>query len=383
MSEVIGQRLQPGGLACITYNVMTGLAPMLPVLQLGQLLVVGSRLPTALAVQGIQPVLERLKRPHEGFSLQNSLIDAEIATLRTTDPGDLANIYGCADWWPLRCTDVMDLMADAKCALIGSAVLADNVEALSVPAEYRPVLAEFQDRHLRETLKDFGVSRQFRQDVYRRGVMALSPQEHGALLDQLRFVQAGALPTGGVAFRTVLGDIAGRPDRFDRLFEWLGQDGFTFGEARTTGPLATLATEDALAAVALLVSGGFAHPLPAGVKDASGRGARALNAAIARVNARGGRLGTLVAPAIGSGLAVDPLETLIIAFLRDGVTDPDLLVARLEIALRRTGRTMEENGQRIEDPAALRQALGQAVRTVIGPRAVVHRRLGILEPDLV
>ena len=65
--------------------------------------------------------------------------------------------------------DVAGEMLEAKCRYIGSGTLAENIDAVSVPANVVPLLAEARDPVLRETLRDLGCAQSFRRDVYRKG----------------------------------------------------------------------------------------------------------------------------------------------------------------------------------------------------------------------
>ena len=72
-------------------------------------------------------------------------------------------------------------------------------------------------------------------------------------------------------------------------------------------------------AFTLLVAGGYAHPmLPEGGTAAGREAARRLNLAIAQANANAADLPRLGAPAIGSAVGGDILETLVVGELLAG-----------------------------------------------------------------
>jgi hypothetical protein len=107
--------------------------------------------------------------------------------------------------------------------------------------------------------------------------------------------------------------------------------------------------------------------------------ARALNRAIARAGANGMDVPRLAAPAIGSQIPADVLETLVVGQLLDGAApDEAALVGHVLEVLRRSGRSLQREGKVVEDADEMaRQVLG-LVREVLGPRAVLLRALGVL-----
>jgi hypothetical protein len=153
----------------------------------------------------------------------------------------------------------------------------------------------------------------------------------------------------------------------------------TLATVRRAEALAARPTGELLQALTLLVAGGYIHPL---LPDpAAGHAtARALNRAIARASADGLDMPRLVAPAIGSVIPADALETAVIGQLLDGAAaDDTALTAHVLEVLRRTGRTLRWEGEVVEDPIESRRRAADLVRAMLGPRATLLRALGVLE----
>ncbi len=114
---------------------------------------------------------------------------------------------------------------------------------------------------------------------------------------------------------------------------------------------------------------------------AAGRAtARALNRAIARASADGLDMPRLAAPAIGSVIVADALETAVIGRLLEGAAaDETPLTEHVLEVLRRAGRALRWDGEVVEDPAEARRRAAELVRTTLGPRAMLFRALGVLE----
>lgn len=380
MIEIIGQRLQAGGLACHCYNIVTGMPAWVPLLRLTRTAMAAKQPSIAATAPGILSFLDRLKQAGARYFAENPSLDQSLEWLRQAHPSEVAHVYASADWQPIRSAEVMAAMAEAKCALIGSAALVENFEALSVPETFRPVLAEFHDPQLRETLKEFAVAQSLRHDVYRRGLLPLSPSQQLAMLGELRFMRTGPAPSGDVTFATPTGELTGRAAMYQPLLALLEQGPVSLPQVRGIEAFATQPPGEALLALTLLVSGGFAHPLVPGDPAAARRSARALNQAIVQMGADGHDLSCLVAPAIGSALRADTIETLVVGKSLEGVTDPDALTGYVHDTLRRTGRTLHRDGRLIEDAVESHQLIEEVSRSMLGPRAALLRALGILDP---
>ena len=134
-------------------------------------------------------------------------------------------------------------------------------------------------------------------------------------------------------------------------------------------------------AFALLVSGGYAHPmLPEGGTAAGQATVRRLNLTIARANGDAAELPRLAAPAIGSAVGVDMLETMVVGELLAGrPADVDPLAAEVLAVLVRSGRNVQRDGKPVTDQLEARQIVADAIRTMIERRFPVLRRLGVLE----
>ncbi len=376
--EVIGQRLRPGGLAYLAYNVPTGWSAMLPLHTLMRLIAEARPERTDLAVSAIFDQLTKVKDGGAKYFAAHPSIDARLDSLRKQDGRYIAHELLNDHWHPLMAASVIEAMAEVKCQFLGSATLSENIDAVSQPPGMVPLIAEASDPHLRETLRDIGAAQPFRRDVYRRGMVALPPTEHAALLDALCFVRVATLPAGEVSFTTAIGTFTGRPEVYQPLLALLAGGPVTLGAVRQHQAYAARTIGDVLQALMLLVNGGLIHPmLP---EPAAGQAtARALNRAIARANANGADLVRLAAPAVGSVIGSEMTETLVVGqLLEGGAVDEAALATRVLDVLRHSGRKLQREGKVVEDPGESMRLAGELVGTTLGARLELLRLLGVV-----
>jgi SAM-dependent methyltransferase len=377
--DVIGQRLCPGGLAYVSYNTQAGWASMLPLRELMRLVAAAGPNRTDQMVPAVLDLLDRARTGGARYFVAHPDLEARLNLLRKQNPRYFAHEFLNADWHPLMFGEVLEAMQDARCLYLGSATLSENFDVASVPGDMIPLLSETRDLRLRETLRDLGMDRGFRRDVYRRGLVQLMPLEQAALLEAFRFTRIGALPEGEVSFTTPVGTLTGRQEVYTPLLAVLREGPASIDDLRRADPART--TADVMQALTLLMGAGHIHPLlpdPAGGRAT----ARALNRWIARANSDGADMPRLAAPAIGSMLSVDLLETLVVGLLLDGAAEDAPSLAQVMIAqLNRAGRSLQRDGQKLEDKLEIEQHARKLVQDVLTVRGPLLRALGVLGAD--
>jgi SAM-dependent methyltransferase len=382
LMQAVARHLKPGGLVYLGYNVTTGWASMLPVQALMRMLTAASPERSDLAVAGVLDAVDRLKQAGALYFQAHPGVEPRLTDMRRQDPRYIAHEYLNQDWHPLMFADIAGEMAEAKCAYIGSATLAENIDNVSVPQGVLPILGETRDLVLRETLRDIGCAQPFRRDLFRKGLAPLQAPEQQVLVEQLALAWLGqAVPEGGATFQTPVGTVTGRPEVYQPMVDLLQSGPMTVGRLRAAPEFAGRPMPELMQAFTLMVSGGYAHPMLPEAVTASGReAARRLNQAIAQVNGNGGALPALAAPMIGAAVGADTLETLLVGALLAGEPeDADQLAGDALGILARTGRTVQREGKPVLDTAEARGIVRDAVVTFLDRRVSVLRRLGVLE----
>ena len=378
---VIGRRLRPGGLAYLSYNVTTGWTGMVPLRALMHQLSAASPERTDLAVPGILDYLDRLKAGGAAFFPAHPALETRMAEIRKQDARYIAHEFLNQDWHPMMFADVAREMAGAKCGYLGSASLSENIDAVSVPAGVVPLLNEARDPVLRETLRDFGAAQGFRRDIYRRGVQAMPLAEHTALVETLALSWTGLVAGDQVSIPTSLGPVTGRPEIYRPLLAMVETGPVSVRQIRATQTFAQRPLLELLQAVALLISGGYAHPVLPGGASAVARAASAgLNQAIAAANALGADMPRLVTPAIGSAFNVDLLETLLVGELLAGrPAELESLTTAVLGMLEQSGRAVQRDGQAVADAGQARAIVTGVLGDMLSRRVPLLRDLGVLE----
>ncbi len=380
--SIFGQRLRAGGLAYLSYNVETGWSGMRPLHSLMRMLARGSTEPPDQTILAVFTQLERMKDAGALFFQSNPGVEARLKELRQHDPRYVAHEFLNETWQPAMFADVARAMDDVKCTFIGSATLTENIESVSVPAGMAPMMAETRDPILRETLRDFGVGRSFRRDLYRRGNPPLAMAEHHAMLNDLTLEWTGSQPGDSFSVQTPIGVLTGRPELYRPLQAMLEVGPVSIQHARSLEPFASRPLVELLQAVSLMMTAGHAHPrLPQAVLDAGRASTMRLNRAIAESAGLGGTISRLVIPSTGSAIDLDMLEVLTVGALLDGGAKTAGPVAKDVLRqLNQSSRSVQRDGKPVANQAEALEIVSGVVKDLLQRRAPLWRRWGVLPP---
>lgn len=367
--DVIRRRLRPGGLVYVSYNTAPGWALMVPLQEAMRLHVLADSRRSDVAVRAAVATVAQLAddtcSPLLGPKEQ-TIFDGLLGQ----DPSYAAHEYLGGAFAPLMFADVAADLADAKCTFVGGALPADALLDLRVLPGLEAEIRAAPEATLRETLCDLAGSRQFRADVFRRGLAAGHPGEQHRWIDELVIVGTGQpfdperVAQGATAaarldepyFRQIVGRLAGGP--------------LTGAQLRAMPELAGKGDGELMTTVALLVATGYAVPgVPgwqeSGATEPTGR----MNALLVDMARRGDAHGFLVGAGGGVPVLVDPVTTVAVGELWDGAPpEPGRLAALV------TDRTSASSWN-VAEGAAL-AAARSAIQLVSGP----FEHLGVVAP---
>lgn len=303
----IERRLKPGGVVYVSYNALPGWAPLLPLRELFHLHAerVASRDAGTDAVGQLQGALEFIQRLADcgdgGYLQSHPAVARRLAHARADGPHYALHEYVGPDSHPLYFHQVARELAGAGLEFAVPALLAEQVDAACLPQELAALLASIPDPVLRETLRDYGLDRSFRRDLFVRGPEALAPAEQERrLLDQEWVL---AVPRDGVPDGAALRLVS----------QWLGEAACAAlldAVCAAPVPLREVLLQPLLAgvpartvhdALMLLASSNVVMPaLPAALRSQARGSVRGFNAAVLE---RGGADGTRHLVCGASGLA--------------------------------------------------------------------------------
>ena len=375
--EVARKRLKPGGLLYVSYNAMPGWAPVLPMQRLmrenAKRVVGRSDMQTGSGLDLVKALID------EGagyFTANNSLVP-RFGKLFPMDRNYLAHEYLNANWYIFHFADVADMFARAKLTYVGSATLIENNDNLALPQGTRARIGAENDPIFRETLRDIASNKQFRRDLFGRGVSATTTAEQNALLWVSRF--ALAVPRSKVTFKIAspIGDLDANPEIYGALADHLAKGPATFGNLMAQPVLREAGAGSVLQALSLFVHSGQVLPIPATDPDLAP--AHRLNRVIAEKVLQGKNYSFIAAPNAGSGLQVSNVDLMMLAAVHDGHAEDVTALARpLTAAMDQRGINWVSEGKPVTDQTAKFARAETEAKSFLGERLPLWRQLGAL-----
>ncbi len=263
IAEFAARHLRPGGIFYVSYNCFPGWSatwPLRQVFALHERYAPGSgdvtkRIDAALRFSGA------LLDARPLFALASAGIADRLKLISGQGRDYLAHEYFNRDWNCMFFTDVADALAPAKLEFATTAEPLDLVDPVNLTAEAITFLNGIDHPILREQMRDYFVNRQFRRDLFTRGVRRLgfAEQTERTLLARIVLTRAadliplkvttaqGEAPFDAAVFVPLIAELAAR-DYAPKSFADLRQ------------ALPALSLVQLVAAAALLVGAGHAAP---------------------------------------------------------------------------------------------------------------------------
>jgi SAM-dependent methyltransferase len=371
--SLIRRRLKSGGLLYISYDAMPGWAGIAP---LRRLLVQQHAASGGASQTGLAQALafaDKLRELGALFHRMYPYVAVQWDRLKKLPASYLAHELLTRDWQAFSFTDVAAELAEAKLTHVGSAHLTDHVDRVNFTEEQQKFLAQIADQALGETTRDMIIGRQFRRDIFVKGVASVRPLPARERWLDTRFALTTPASEIDLTFDTALGTIQLRPDMYKPVIEVLDRGPMTVRELVASPPAAKLEWSGLLDAIKVLVGRGDLQPaLPAENEAERAASTRGFNAAVTALAKESEDLGYLASPVTGGGVRVDRLTQLYLQAKRDG-GDP---VATLAAIAERGGGIVDKNDNKLP-PEEARAALAKRATLMEQRTLPLLGRLGI------
>ena len=375
--SVLRQRLQPNGLAYVSYNCMPGWAPLAPIRQL--MMQVKRRNPgrserqLALALD----LVGKLRRGNAAYFAAVPAAAQHLDHMVDLDRVYLAHEYLDEHWELLQFADAAARFGEAKLSYVCSATLTENLDQYAVPQDLQALVAETDDPILKETIRDFAANKRFRRDLYARGSAALTQAEHLRALAETKFTLAVPRKSVVLKFAGPLMELAGRDELYRPLLDMLAEKDASFEDLLALPAFGRDKASILLDCLALLVHSGQVLPLLTPAADAAA--AHRFNRMIVG-HARTGRIYShLASPVARTGVPVSDFGLLTLAAIYDGKAEDVASAARHAMGiLKILGRRPMKEGRLLEDEGEATIFLAETMQPILHDIVPVWRRLGVI-----
>ena len=342
MLEIARHHLKSGGMLYNSYNCLPGWAPNAP---LRELLVLHDKYQRAGNAD---------ERVAAAFKFVGDLIDAEPAyaarvpgfkayfnDIKTKDAHYIAHEYLNLDWDLMYFADVAELCQEFKLDFAMSAIPAETNEAMYLSEKAREFLKTVSNPIIREQLKDYFINRQFRKDIFVRGVRRLSRTETYDKIFSTRYVLTTPAAAVPMKIKVHQSELNLNEERYRPVIEYLERDNFRPKDLFEYFSTSKVNPNSLIEVIVVMVHTGYVTPCQNenAVKQVK-RSCERLNAHICERANFSGDIAFLASPLTGCGVEVSRFSQIFLAQYKAGNKSADKLAEAAWKILSRNGERM-------------------------------------------
>ncbi len=292
----------------------------------------------------------------------------------------LAHEYFNRDWDPMPFSQVAELFSGAKVNFAASAHLLDHVDAVNLTAEGQKLLAAIVHPVLRESVRDYMVSQQFRKDVFVKGGRPMSPLEQSEHYRSQSFVLLSHPADIPMKLQGPVGEAELQEAIYKPVIEVLAENNFA---PKTVAELAAHPSNQGrplpqlIQALVILTGAGHIQPAQDAetVKLAKPR-CKALNTHLFSRARFSQDVAFLASPVIGGGVGVARFQQLFLLARQTGRPQPEAWAQFVWEILNAQGQRLVKEGKTLETPEENLAEL-QAQAQEFAKRLPILQALGI------
>jgi SAM-dependent methyltransferase len=234
-------------------------------------------------------------------------LKARLQSVKAAKTNYLAQEYLDEGWSPFWHSEVAKALEPAGLTYLASAILPEAMLPGALPPPLRDAVLSQGDPALRQDIADFVINQSFRRDLFGREPRQLAIVQNAALLGTRLHLVSPTAGDGALKVETAFGEIALDPRVHGPLLAMLGDRPRTVQDLAALPQMREQGLGNTIQILLLL--------LHAGVLGLSGEGigsASAFNRQVARGAAAGMPYGHLAAPMLGSAIAADGSDLMLL-----------------------------------------------------------------------
>jgi SAM-dependent methyltransferase len=373
----ISRYLKPGGVVYSSYNSLPGWNAALPLQRL--LLEHADRNPNRsdIQVRKALSLVEQLVAAKAGYFTANPSLKYRLESLANDNPAYVAHEYLNRGWEPLYFADVARDLACAKLDYVGSANLLTAYPHYYLTPDRLALVNAAPDSIMRETVKDYLLNTQFREDLFVRGARRMSVLRTTEWLQQVGLALTVPRDAVKIDMKAATGAAIFKPERHIPILDALAKRPHTLVELAALPALEGQTLTDLAEVAAMLVVSDQAATYFVCSESMEPDPAHRMNRAVALQSRYDDNYQALASPLLGNGVASGLIQRLVYLSLSRKPGEPDV-----DAIIEETAQIMAAQGKRItaqSEPAEAELAeISKTVKAILERRLPIWRQLKVL-----
>lgn len=352
MLEFVRKNLKSGGVVYCSYNCLPGWAPAAPLRELLRLYDQNhAGTDTDKRVKSALDFVDEFIAAKPEYLTIAPTFAKVFANLKKQNPHYIAHEYLNLDWDLMYFADVVSMFREYKLDFASTALPVETLENSPLSDAAQKFLKKIGDPVTREQARDYFINRQFRKDLFVRGLRRLPAVETQSRILETRYVLIRPVDKVPTEISTAIGQVNLSESLYKPLFEFLQEDNFRpkrFAEFLSLHP--ELKVKAMVAAATLLVEANFILPCQSDeeVKRVK-KSCERLNAHICKRAQVDESIRFLASPVTGGGVGLGRFQQIFLAAYKGGERSADALAQAVWDMMARQGQRLVLDGKRLED----------------------------------
>lgn len=381
IQDFISKFLSPGGLVYIGYYASPVWETLSPI---RRLMVEYSRQCSGMTYAKIQQSREFIAKISDVgcafFNMNPHAAEFLKGEIRNSSIEYMAHDYFSQNWSPMYHADLVADMEAARVSFLGSTNLIEQIEHYLVSPETKPLLDQAIDPVVRETVKDYLLTRGFRRDVFVRGPLRLTADEETELQQSSFFALVELRDKCDLHITVPAGEGTLADEIYTPILDALAEGPKPLAALLALPPLAAIGPQRVWNALMTLCAVHYAAPTlaPAGYGERMMRAARLNQVLLRRALARRERL-HLASPVLGVGVPLSLVEALFLVGELSQAGDIFRFAAQW---LEQNGETLIKEGKVLDIPEERNAELRRLAEYYMNTQRNMYKMLGLLPSDI-
>jgi len=351
--DFIDKYLNVGGILYVSYNIMPGWTPTLPIRELMSEYannMCPKGMPSDDKVDSSLDFMNKLFQTKPSLTENNPSIKTKFETISKQNKSYLAHEYFNSNWKPMSFLEMSKWLKQAKLEFVSPANYEDIANFLTFSEDQVKFLDSIQDKNFKEFIKDHMTAKQFRRDYWVRGTRKLSETEKISSINSLKFVLSSDLSKFEMNISSSRGNMELSKDFYQKILDHIADFKIrTIGEFKQEMlKLGFNETRTSQAILVLLAKGTIyivANPSP---KNSITKNVATINSKILHDPALA-NINMMASPVTGSGIPISSLQIFMLKRFIEGVKTKADMKSQITHFLKETGQLLRHKGEDIKD----------------------------------
>jgi SAM-dependent methyltransferase len=384
--DFIRRKLKVGGVLYISYNTMPGWAAFAPLrhLMTQHVEIAGSE--GSGMVNKIEEAIEftdKLLATNPTFLKANPSISERMDRVKSQDKHYLAHEYFNRDWHPMHFSEMADALESAKVGYACSASYISNVDNVNFSPDQLKFLETIPDGTMKQTVRDFMVNQQFRQDYWVKGVREIPFFDRLETMQQEKVILSKYRKDISLKITCALGEATLNETIYSAVIDVLDDYKIhTIGEVfEKVSQIGVTLPQVIETMIILAHSGQVMSAQKQQVDKSVVESCEKLNTALMNLSRSNADQDYLASPVTGGGVLIPRLHQLFILAYRGGLATADELAGYTWQILEARGHAVMKDGKIIKTAEGNLKDLKREAAEFLEKRLVILKSLGILPAD--